>query len=511
MVKLENQITATDKTKHAFASFRRSMSNSQKAVKGLAGALTTFVGVASIIKLGQLTNEAVRFGSQIAITSSKIGVSAKNLQALRLAGKQFAGIEANVLDMGLQRFARRLGEADSNTGELKATLDEMGISTRNADGSVKSVTDALLEYADGIAGAESSSEQLRLAFKGFDSEGAVLVELFKNGSDNLRELMDTMQSSGAVMSNVMSARAKELNKDFALQTAIINTQLKEAFIGLAPVMQNVLGLTAKISKKVNDFFTLPKTKFIKELEDQNLSLEQAQEKLLNLEGQLSGNKLYDNMIKEGGFALVTMIEGLKEYIGVLEGLAETEKKVQAQQNSFFGGFAKGLKDIKKNLPTLAEEGLKFATTFETGLKGAFDSVIDGTKSVGDALKDFGKMLLQQAIKMMIFRTILAPISGALGGIFKIPGMETNAMGGSVTKGKPTIVGEKGAEVFLPHSSGSIIPNHKLGGGGVVVNQTINLSGDVSAQIRSQVLGMLPSIAEASRGAVLEAQRRGQPA
>ncbi len=66
-------------------------------------------------------------------------------------------------------------------------------------------------------------------------------------------------------------------------------------------------------------------------------------------------------------------------------------------------------------------------------------------------------------------------------------------------------------MFVPNQSGTIVPNHKMGGGGVVVNQTINLSGDVSAQIRSQVLGMLPSIAEASRGAVLEAQRRGQPA
>ena len=93
----------------------------------------------------------------------------------------------------------------------------------------------------------------------------------------------------------------------------------------------------------------------------------------------------------------------------------------------------------------------------------------------------------------------------------VPGLPQKALGGSISKNKPSIVGERGAEIFVPHSSGSIIPNNKLGGGGVTVVQNISLSGDVSAQIRTQVMSMLPGIANASRGAVLEAQRRGQPA
>jgi len=41
----------------------------------------------------------------------------------------------------------------------------------------------------------------------------------------------------------------------------------------------------------------------------------------------------------------------------------------------------------------------------------------------------------------------------------------NAMGGTVRAGVPTKVGEMGSEVFIPSTSGQIIPNHKLGGGG----------------------------------------------
>jgi hypothetical protein len=41
----------------------------------------------------------------------------------------------------------------------------------------------------------------------------------------------------------------------------------------------------------------------------------------------------------------------------------------------------------------------------------------------------------------------------------------NALGGTVRAGVPTRVGEMGSEVFIPSTSGQIIPNNRLGGGG----------------------------------------------
>jgi len=49
-----------------------------------------------------------------------------------------------------------------------------------------------------------------------------------------------------------------------------------------------------------------------------------------------------------------------------------------------------------------------------------------------------------------------------------------AMGGPVTSGTSYIVGEQGPELFTPNRSGSITPNHALGGaGGSVINLTVN--------------------------------------
>ena len=42
-------------------------------------------------------------------------------------------------------------------------------------------------------------------------------------------------------------------------------------------------------------------------------------------------------------------------------------------------------------------------------------------------------------------------------------------------------------------------------GGVVVNQTINLSAGVSQTVRAEVMNMMPQIANAAKGAVIDAK------
>ena len=70
---------------------------------------------------------------------------------------------------------------------------------------------------------------------------------------------------------------------------------------------------------------------------------------------------------------------------------------------------------------------------------------------------------------------------AMGGGSGGGGLKLFNKGGSVRKNQPVIVGDsasgRGGELFVPNSSGQIIPNSRLGsmrgGGGVNVNFTIN--------------------------------------
>lgn len=55
----------------------------------------------------------------------------------------------------------------------------------------------------------------------------------------------------------------------------------------------------------------------------------------------------------------------------------------------------------------------------------------------------------------------------------IEAIGTRASGGPVSANTPYLVGERGPELFMPSSSGSIVPNHKMGGG-VVISPVYNI-------------------------------------
>ena len=92
-------------------------------------------------------------------------------------------------------------------------------------------------------------------------------------------------------------------------------------------------------------------------------------------------------------------------------------------------------------------------------------------------------------------------------------MGVNASGGHYSKGKPMLVGERGPELIIPNTSGSVMngmnTKNAMGGGDtIVVNQSLNFSTGVVGTVRAEINKMMPTIAEVSKSAVLDASRRG---
>lgn len=79
-----------------------------------------------------------------------------------------------------------------------------------------------------------------------------------------------------------------------------------------------------------------------------------------------------------------------------------------------------------------------------------------------------------------------------------------ASGGPVQANKPYMVGENGPEMWVPHSNGSIIPTHKLGGGDTTVYVTIDgeqLQGRIDATVRDNNRQLKRNV-HARKGALL---------
>lgn len=200
---------------------------------------------------------------------------------------------------------------------------------------------------------------------------------------------------------------------------------------------------------------------------------------------------------DGGGAALT-IDQLNEKLGnVLEGVGGTNEALSAGQQAL-KDYASSADDVKANLEAAALKGVK---SLEDGLLG----IMTGSMKAKDAFKAMAQSIIADLARIFIQKNITGSIAGAFGDFF---GGKTAAIGGSVQRGQPVLVGERGREVFVSNSSGSIIPNDKLGGSGVVVNQTINLSTGVQQTVRAEIASLMPQIADATKSAVAEARMRG---
>ena len=88
----------------------------------------------------------------------------------------------------------------------------------------------------------------------------------------------------------------------------------------------------------------------------------------------------------------------------------------------------------------------------------------------------------------------------------LSGADKRAAGGPVSGGTPYVVGEKGPELFVPGSSGNIVPNHAMGGANIVVNVDASGSSVEGDAGQAEQLGSM--LAAAVQSEIANQQRPG---
>ena len=162
-------------------------------------------------------------------------------------------------------------------------------------------------------------------------------------------------------------------------------------------------------------------------------------------------------------------------------------------------------DFKKLEPVIMETANAMANQFVESLMDG-ENAMDSFKNL---FKDMVRQIIAAAMQMMVIKPIMDAIFTSMG-FTPIPAA---AGGGTIQGGQPTLVGERGPEIFVPNTGGTIMNNMNAknamsGGGGVTVIQNNNFALGVGATARAEVQKMLPQIAETSKMAVLEASARG---
>ena len=255
------------------------------------------------------------------------------------------------------------------------------------------------------------------------------------------------------------------------------------------------------------------------------------EKIAELKGELEGlvtsNQAVDDAIQRG-----TQIA--KGYITEQERIKKAEQDVNAALEA--GKISKkeaeiALADLSRQMQLTDPMFAQFIESAEQAGNAIADSLADalveGQLSMDNFMniaKTFVKQLIAEFIRTYIIKRILSSIipGGFFGGGGRVTG---NASGGRVTipglagggtaGQRPILVGERGPELFVPGSAGSIKNNmdtqNLLSDAGrppVIVQQTLNIETGVSQTVRAEIAGLMPQIRQDTVRAVEEARKRG---
>lgn len=233
------------KMNRTLGNLTRHFNLSASSVAGL-GATAVLVAGGALLAF---TKRAVTTADAIAKSADKIGIGIEAYQELGFAS-EIAGVKQRVFEMGLQRFSRRVGEAVQNKGELRDTLKAYGVDVIDAEGNTRKLEDVLGDYADAVKNAKSTQEQLRLSFKAFDSEGAVMVNLMRRGSEGINEMRAEAQRLGVVIDADMARNAERANDELTRLSRVVSVNMTSSLLHLAPTLETVAGLLVDMSKGI---------------------------------------------------------------------------------------------------------------------------------------------------------------------------------------------------------------------------------------------------------------------
>ena len=443
---------------------------------------STFAGLRQVIAAIQKpTGEAAK-------AAKKLGI---DFSASALKSKGLGGVLQEIVDKGgasEETLALLFGSVEARTAVLPLLNDQLVSFNKNLENQANAqgtAADAATTSSNTIQGALT---RLGTAFTNLAGEGSEFGALFREVIKVTAVTVEALalavklailpfRQFFAVISGVGQAIAQEIGVD-----AINIVQgLENGWIAVKEAVTNftnaVVASAVEAGKAIGKIVSL----FIKAFQ--------------RIAKFIDENPVAQFILKFSGIKLIQeQINKLQEDNGLI--IEENTKKTDKLKNK--------VGEVKTATDGLSDAFKQIGDSIATGVSDALVGAIQGTKSLGEAAKGILNDISSQLLRLGI-NTLLAGFGGPFASL------QGFAAGGRPPVGRPSIVGERGPELFVPSTAGTIIPNDKLGGGGMTNNIVVNVSmeGGVDAQggeEEGRQLGRL--IAVAVQSEIIQQKRAG---
>ena len=440
-------------------------------------------------ELGMTKEELTKFGKTTEGAATMIDTLVAALN------KQFGGAMTNKMD-NLSTKASNMGIAFKQLADAVFTG---GLGDR-----LKKLTDRLTAFAN------ESARSVRVA-----TGQATLGDIVEDRTGKTDKLSDVDQLK--LSRNIIREYTTDINKLLQLKTQSEDGTFPPVDFSVESqmeleILQREVKLLEQVNKKINarieaerqlklekkddkvtEEFT-PEQKFIEFLSPLQKLAKDAEDPLKEINAQLA---LIDEILQSEDKTELLKFYGLtEEQIGAVVDSLGLLKEEMGKTDEVTDAMAE----------TLERASDQFANDFINALQNGENALVSFRNLVGD--------MIQQVIAEFLKMQVIKPMMNALFTAVGLPTMPTGkAGGGTVQGGQATVVGERGPEIFVPNTGGTVMNNmnskNAMGGGGTtVINQSINFATGIVPTVRAEVMQMMPQIADVTKAAVQESAMRG---
>ena len=372
----------------------------------------------------------------------------------------FTGV-LSMLGDSLFNFKKRVADADF--------FDAIKKEFKDLDDFIKENQDTFNDIADAIGFVLTGAVKvLSAGIKGL----AKATEILTGAYESLVSLVNKILPK-ALEFNIVTKEQRKLQREIAELE-------KERFERMGRILEEQNKINVSLSKQKEVLVDVDKVrKAIQKAKDKEDKLE-----LFILENKNKRRLEFNELINKG-------VEKHKEQNNILRSVGEKLKEHNASfslTDTIFESITSATSSFSRTLAEALVLGKSINKSFKELAQGLLVDIVAKMierialltieKFIIDKIfkQDTDKLKMEKNItkekqKQVTLQALLMAMGGGSGGG---SGFKLFASGGAVRKGQPTIVGERGAEMFIPNSSGQITQSARgTGGGAVNVNFTIN--------------------------------------
>lgn len=157
-------------------------------LQGMVGAITGGVFLA-------FANHVREEAAALQDTADQTGLATDEIQAWTLAAN-LGGASAQDFTAGIRKLSKELATGVDESGQQSKLFKNLDIDTKNADKSVRSLSDVLPEIAEKFKGLKTGAEKSALAQQIFGKAGSKLVPLLSQGAEGVANLKKQLDDLG---------------------------------------------------------------------------------------------------------------------------------------------------------------------------------------------------------------------------------------------------------------------------------------------------------------------------